>query len=111
LWYFLPTDSPRAEDFLSLQERKRRAGTTFTVNPIAARWAEGVSTWATEELGRTQGTAPRINRGRWHFIAGLDLATDGKGVQIQRTGGNTGHFTVFADPLILLDSVRAITRL
>lgn len=99
------------EDFLCLQERKRRAGKVLVTNPVAARWAEGVSTWATEVLGRTQGTAPQINRGRWHYIAGLDLATDGKSVQIQRTGGNTGHFTVFADPLVLLTSVREIIRL
>ena len=111
LWYFLPTDTPKVEDFLSLQERKRRAGKVFAGNPIAARWAEGVSSWATEALGRAQGTTPQINRGRWHYIASLDLATDGKGVQIQRTGGNTGHFTVFADPLTLLDSVREIIRL
>lgn len=111
LWYFLPTDSPAVEDFLSLQERKRREGKVFAGNPIAARWAEGVSTWATEALGRVHGTAPQINRGRWQYIAGLDLATDGKGTRIERTGGNTGHFTVFAEPSTLLDSVREIKRL
>ena len=54
---------------------------------------------------------PANQSGTLAFIAGLDLATDGKGVQIQRTGGNTGHFTVFTDPLILLDSVREIMQL
>jgi hypothetical protein len=111
LWYFLPTDSPTVEDFLSLQERKRREGKAFVVNPIATRWAEGVSTWATEALGRVQGTAPRINRGRWKYIAGLNVATDGKEIQIERTGGNAGHFTVFAEPSILLDCIREIKRL
>ncbi len=111
LWYFLPTDAPIVEDFLSLQEWKRRTGKAFAANPIAARWAEGVSTWATEALGRVQGNAAQINRGRWRYSAGLGLATDGKQIQIERTGGNAGHFTVFADPPTLLNSVREIKRL
>ncbi len=111
LWYFLPTDTPTINDFLSLVERKRNQGTVFAGNPIAARWARGVSTWATEDLGRAQATSPQINRGRWCFIAGLDLATNGRDIQIERTGGNAGHFTVFAPPPVLLGSVRVILPL
>jgi len=53
----------------------------------------------------------QFNRGRWQYIAGLDLVTDGKRIRIERTGGNTGHFTVFADPPLLLESVREIKPL
>jgi len=111
LWYFLPTGAPTLDDFLSLQERQRRKGKVFAGNPIAARWASGISTWATEALGRAQATIPQINRGRWQYIARLDLVTDGRMMRIERTGGNMGHFTVFADPPLLLESIREIKHL
>jgi hypothetical protein len=39
------------------------------------------------------------------------LPTDGRAIRIERTGGNTGHFTVFAVPALLLSSVAEIKHL
>jgi len=105
LWYFLDAVPPTPDQFRSLMVRNQSRNAGIAGDPVLVRWATGVSTWATEELGRARAASPRVNRGRWHFIAGLDLATDGKEVRIERTSGSVGHFTVLADPQVLCESV------
>lgn len=93
LWYFLSSDSPAPDQFRSLAAQ----GAIYD-NPVAAYRSQGISAWATEEIARAMGARPRVNRGRWRFLAALDLTTDGVGVRIERTGKQVGHFTVFGKP-------------
>lgn len=67
--------------------------------------------WATERIARTNGSAPNVNRGRWNFIAGLDLPTDSRTVRIERAGRGIGHFTIFSDPQALVATVRSVVPL
>lgn len=106
VWYFLDAVPPTPDQFRSFAIRNQSKNKGIAGDPVLARWATGVSTWATEALGRARAAAPRVNRGRWQYIAGLDLATDGKEVRIERTSGSIGHFTVFADPRVLCESVK-----
>lgn len=67
--------------------------------------------WATEDIARTMGTRPRVNRGRWLFLAALDVPTDGVAARIERTGKQIGHFTVFGDPQMMNESVKRVLPL
>jgi hypothetical protein len=106
LWYFLQSDSPTPDQFRSLAAQ----GATYD-NPVAAYRSQGISTWATELIARSKGMHPRVNRGRWHFLAALDLTTDGIAVRIERTGKQVGHFTVFGDPQTIQASVVQVLAL
>ncbi len=100
LWYFLHSDLLTPDQFRSLAAQ----GMHYD-NPVAAYRSQGISTWAAENIARARGTQPRVNRGRWQFLAALDLATDGIAVRIERTGKQVGHFTVFGDPRTMHESV------
>jgi hypothetical protein len=92
LYYLVRNDPPLADEFLSRVVR----GLPVSSDPVAERWAAGVSMNATPDQVRA--TAARLARTRWRFIAALDLPTDGQRIQIQRTSGSLGHFTIWGDP-------------
>lgn len=100
LWYFLYSNPPTPDQFRSLAAQ----GATYD-NPVAAYRSQGISTWATVDIARAKGTRPRVNQGRWQFLAALDLTTDGIAIRIERTGKQAGHFTIFADPRTMYESV------
>jgi hypothetical protein len=102
LYYLLRDDPPTASAFLSRAER----GLPVADDRVAQRWATGVSMNATIEQVRA--TAARFARTRWRFIAAIDLPTDGQQVQIQRTSGSVGHFTIWGNPDELHRSVVAV---
>ncbi len=106
LWYFLNRDVPTPDQFRSLAAQGMRYD-----NPVAAYRSQGISTWATEGIARIRGMHPRVNRGRWLFLAALDLATDGTAFRIERTGKQIGHFTVFGDPQAVFTSVVQVLSL
>jgi len=92
LYYLVRNDPPLTDEFLSRAAR----GLPVSGDPVAERWAMGVSMNATPDQVRA--TAARFARTRWRFIAALDLPTDGQRIQIQRTSGSLGHFTIWGDP-------------
>ncbi|MGI8856135.1 MAG: hypothetical protein ACR2JW_10305 [Thermomicrobiales bacterium] len=106
LWYFLSSNLPSPDQFRSLAAQ----GAIYD-NPVATYRSQGISAWATEDIARSMGTRPRVNRGRWQFLAALDLATDGIAIRIERTGKQVGHFTVFGEPQILHECVVRILPL
>ncbi|MCA1666354.1 MAG: hypothetical protein LC793_02930 [Thermomicrobia bacterium] len=95
LYYLVRGDPPLADEFLSRAAR----GLPVSSDPVAERWAAGVSMNATPDQVRA--TAARFVRTRWRFIATLELPTNGQQIQIQRTSGSLGHFTIWGDPEIL----------
>lgn len=106
LWYFLRSDPSTPDQFRSLAAQ----GAMYD-SPVATYRSQGLSVWATERIARARGTQPRVNRGRWHFLAALDLTTDGIAVRIERTGKQVGHFTVFGDPRTIQESVTQVVPL
>ncbi|MHB8647933.1 MAG: hypothetical protein ACYDAR_19300 [Thermomicrobiales bacterium] len=106
MWYFLYSDLPTPDQFRSLAAQ----GVLYD-SPVAAYRSQGISAWATEDTARAKGTRSRVNRGRWEFLAALDLTTDGIAIRIERTGKQVGHFTVFADPQTVSESVVLILPL
>ncbi len=92
LYYLVKNDPPLIGEFLSRAAR----GLPVSDDPVAQRWTTGVSMNATPDQVRA--TAARFVRTRWRFIAALDLPTNGQEIQIQRTSGSIGHFTIWGDP-------------
>ncbi|MDQ2784540.1 MAG: hypothetical protein M3Y58_06005 [Chloroflexota bacterium] len=92
MYYLAKNDPPLSDEFLSRAAR----GLPVSSDPVAQRWATGVSMNATPDQVRA--TAARFTRTRWRFIATLNLPTDGQRIQIQRTSGAMGHFTIWGDP-------------
>ena len=92
LYYLVKNDPPLSDEFLSRAAR----GLPVSDDPVAQRWATGVSMNATPDQVRA--TAARFVRTRWRFIALLDLPTNGQEAQIQRTSGSVGHFTIWGNP-------------
>jgi hypothetical protein len=92
VYYLLRNNPPLTDEFLSRAAR----GLPVSSDPVAERWATGVSMNAASDQVRA--TAARFVRTRWRFIAALDLPTDGQRIQIQRTSGSLGHFTIWGDP-------------
>ena len=94
------TDPPGEADFLS---HEARGLVPRDPSREAVRLSRGVSVLDSEERARaTARRWPRMGR----FIARLDIS-DEAAVTYERTGAS-GHYTLWADPTVLLASVTTV---
>lgn len=96
------TDPPTVQDFLSLKDlgRPMRRGTS----PERQRWAAGVSVFATTDAAlRTAEQYPQLG----DFLAMLETPDDGR-IPYEQTGEDADHYTLWANAIDLLATVRSV---
>jgi hypothetical protein len=94
---------PERIDFLSYQQLGLKL--RFD-NPMARRYASGISVYESEADARARALlSPHLGQ----FLAVLDVPEDGT-IQYERTGRQTGHWTLWGNPDALRNAVVSTIR-